>query len=350
MNPRTLAIDLAKDVFEIAVADHRWRIVEHHRLPRSRFAAFMAQQPPSEVVMEACGSAHHWGRTFREMGHRCRLLPVSSVRPYRLRNKTDRADAEAVLEAARSPRIEPVAIKSVSQQQIQLLHRLREQYKADRVARINVLRGALRELGITLPKGANMCLKLAPEAIAQEAVPHALRMALLALLSDIAQLKLRMEAIELPLHALSSRDPVVQRRRQIPGIGLLTATALVAGAGDANAFKSARHFASWLGITPKESSSANRRFLGRISKQGNTYLRTLIIHGARAVLARAKQLSRQSNQPLNRIYQWAIELERRVGHNKAAVARANKLARIAWATWRHEQDFDPMHLPQAATA
>jgi transposase len=239
------------------------------------------------------------------------LLPVSYVRPYRLRNKTDRADAEALPEATRSPPIELVAIKSVSQQQIQLLHRLREQYKADRVARINVLRGTLRELGITLPKGANVCLKLAPEAIEQQAVPHAMRMALTA---------------------------------------LLTSTALVAAAGDANAFKSARHFASGLGITPKESSSGNRRLLGRISKQGNTYLRMLIIHGARAVLARAKQLSRQSNRPLNRIYQWAIELERRVGHNKAAVALANNLARIACAVWRHEQDFDPTHLRKVAIA
>lgn len=350
MNRRTLAIDLAKDVFEIAIANEHWRIVAHHRLSRSRFAAFMAQQPPSEVVMEACGSAHHWGRLFRNMGHRCRLLPVSYVRPYRMRNKTDRADAEALLEAARSARIKPVAIKSVQQQQIQLLHRLREQYKADRVARINVLRGALRELGIILPKGANVCLKRAPEAIEQEAVPHALRMALSALLTDIAQLRLRTEQIELQLKALSQSDPAVQRLRQVPGIGLLTSTALVAAAGDANAFKSARHFASWLGITPKESSSGNRRFLGRISKQGSTYLRTLIIHGARAVLARAKQLARQCERPLNRIHQWAIELERRVGHNKAAVALANKLARIAWALWRHERDFDAAHLPQAATA
>jgi transposase len=350
MNRRTLAIDLAKDVFEIAIANEHWRIVAHHRLSRSRFTAFMAQQPACDVVMEACGSAHHWGRVFTKMGHRCRLLPVQYVRPYRMRNKTDRADAEALLEAARSPRIEAVAVKSVNQQQIQLLHRLREQYKADRLARINVLRGSLRELGIPLPVGATVCLKRAPEAIEQEGVPHALRMALTALLTDIAQLKLRMEQIELQLLALSKSDPAIQRLRQVPGIGLLTSTALVAAAGCASSFKSARHFSSWLGITPRESSSGNRRFLGRISKQGNTYLRTLIIHGARAVLARAKQLRRQSEQPLNRIHQWAVELERRVGHNKAAVALANKLARIAWAVWRHERDFEAAHLPEAVPA
>jgi transposase len=193
-------------------------------------------------------------------------------------------------------------------------------------------------------------VKRAPEAIEQEAVPHVLRLALAAMLTDIAQLKLRIEQIELQLLALSKRDPAVQRLRQVPGIGLLTSTALVAAAGDANVFKSGRHFASWLGITPKESSSGNRRFLGRISKQGNTYLRTLIIHGARSVLARAKQLNRQTTRPLNRIYQWVIELERRVGHNKAAVALANKLARIAWAVWRHARDFDPTHLPAVMEA
>jgi transposase len=308
----------------------------------------MTQQPPSDVVMEACGSAHHWGRVFRDQGHRCRLLPAQYVRPYRRRNKTDRADAEALLEAARAPGIEPVAIKSVDQQQIQLLHRLREQYKGDRVARINALRSCLRELGITLPAGPNACLKRAPEAIEQEAVPHALRLELTAVLTDIAQLKLRMEQIELQLLALSKTLPAVQRLRQVPGIGLLTATALVAAAGSAQTFPSGRHFASWLGITPKESSSGHRRYLGRISKQGSVYLRTLIIHGARAVLARAKQLARSTERPLNRLYQWALQLEQRVGHNKAAVAMANKLARIAWALWRHERDFDPALLPEVA--
>lgn len=340
MERRTIAVDLAKDVFEVAIADGRWRITDRQRLTRSAFAAFMAQQPVSAVVMEACGTAHHWGRVLRGYGHRCRLLPAQYVRPYCRRNKTDRADAEALIEAARCDGIEAVAIKSVEQQQVQLLHRLREQWKATRVARINGLRGSLRELGICLPAGATSALKAAPAALEGEAIPPALRLALSAVLAEIEQLELRVKAVERQLLELTRDDPAVQRLRQVPGIGLLTSTALVASAGSAAHFKSGRHLAAWLGITPKEHSSGHRRNLGRITKRGDVYLRMLLVHGARSVLARAKTLARSGQPPTGQLQRWALQLEARVGHNKATVALANKLARIAWAVWRYERDFD----------
>jgi transposase len=340
MNPRTIAIDLAKDVFEIAIANAQWRITERHRLSRKQFITFMAQQPVSAVVMEACGTAHFWARRFRDQGHAVQLLPAQYVRPYRRRNKTDRADSEALIEAARCEGIIPIPIKSVEQQQLQHLHRLREQWKATRVARINGLRGILREQGINLPTGAAAALKRAPTMVDQEAFPAALRLTLHAVLDEIAALEFRIKAVERQLLELTREDDAVRRLRQVPGIGLLTSTAMVAAAGSPNHFKSGRHLAAWLGITPRESSSGHRRQLGRITKRGDVYLRMLIIHGARSVLARAKTLARSGTQSLSRLHRWALKLEQRIGHNKATVALANKLARIAWAMWRYDRDFD----------
>ena len=343
MNPRTIAIDLAKEVFELAIAEDGVRIRARHRLSRTEFIAFMAQQPVGAVIMEACGTAHFWARRFRDQGHRVRLLPAQYVRPYRRRNKTDRADAEALIEAARCAGIQPVPIKSVDQQQLQHLHRLREQWKATRVARINGLRGILREQGVNLPTGAACALKRAPEALEQEAIPAPLRLALRAVLDEIAVLELRIRAVERQLLELTRGDEAVHRLRQVPGIGLLTSTALVAAAGSPQHFKSGRHLAAWLGITPRESSSGNRRQLGRITKRGDVYLRMLLIHGARSVLARAKSVARMAAPALSGLQRWALSLEQRIGHNKATVALANKLARIAWAVWRHARDFQPNH-------
>ncbi len=342
MNTRTIAIDLAKEVFEVAISHRAGRISERHRLSRSQFPQFMAQQPPGRVLMEACGSAHHWARTFASAGHEVALLPAHHVRPYRRRNKTDRNDCEALLEAHRCEGIDPVPVKSVDQQQIQQLHRLREQWKGTRVARINALRGCLRELGIDFPAGAAVVLKQAPAVVRSTAVPPALRMALGAVLDEIGVLELRISAVEKQLAELSQHDDTVQRLQQIPGIGLLTSTALVAAVGSAQHFKSGRHLAAWMGITPRENSSGSRHHLGRITKRGDIYLRTLFIHGARAVLNRAIWLHR-AGRPVSRLQRWAIQLHQRIGHNKAAVALANKLVRIAWAVSTRGTVFSSDH-------
>jgi transposase len=340
MNATTLAIDLAKDVFEVAMANESGRIVRRERLSRARFGRFVETLPPLRIVMEACGSAHYWARRFIAAGHHVALLPAHYVKPYRRRNKTDRADCEALLEAVKNPEIHPVAVKSPEQQAVQALHRLRSQWMTTRTARINTLRGLLREFGLVIPLGATTALKQFPEVIDSPAVPPFLRPPLLSMLEEIRSLTARMTDIERQLESATADDGVVQTLRTVSGIGLLTATALQASAGDARHFRNGRHLASWLGLTPKEHSSGDRRNLGGISKRGDGYVRMLLIHGARSVLLRAGQLAR-AGHALNPFQRWALDLAARVGHNKAAVGLANKLARIAWSVWFHLTDFDP---------
>jgi transposase len=336
MKSTTIAVDVAKSVFEVAVSDRPGRVNERRRLSRSRFLPFFAQRPPATVVLEACGSAHHWGRQIETLGHRVVLLPPHTTRPYVPRNKTDRTDAKGLLEAVRNQDIHPVPIKSVPQQTLTALHRLRSTWIATRTARINTVRGLLRELGFVIPLGAHHLLPRAGclLADADSGLPDALRPALAQACTEIRQIDARLEAIASQLESLAAQTPVVARLRSIPGVGLLTATALFAFVGDVQRFPSARHFASFLGLTPRESSSGLRRRLGAISKRGNSYLRMLLIHGARAVLWQAK-----SRRSPDRLRAWALQVESLRGHNKAATALANKLARIAWAVWKHDIDF-----------
>lgn len=342
MESRIIAVDLAKDVFEVAVANAAYRIVERHRLSRRRFAAFLAAEPPSLVLFEACGTAHFWGRTAEAHGHRVSLLPAQYTKPYRRRGKTDRADTEAMLKAHRCDRIKPVPVHSVEQQTLQQLHRLREQWKHTRTKRINGLRGFLLELGFAIPVGAKVAQKHARECIDDPKIPAPLKVIFRRMLDEISALETDMAAVETQLEVLTRDNADVQRLRTVSGVGLLTSTALVAAVGTPQRFPDGRHLSSWLGLTAREHSSGNQRRLGRISKQGDAYLRTLFVHGARSVLARATALSR-AGKPLSRLQQWAATLERRVGHNKATCALANKLARVCWAVWSRQVDFNPLH-------
>ena len=340
MNATTVGVDLAKNVFEIALADERGHIVERQRLSRARFERFFVNRTACRVLMGACGSAHHHARRLSSQGHEVVLLPAQYVRAYVRRNKTDAADAAALIEAARCPDIRPVPIKSVDQQALQQLHRLRSQWMATRTARLNFLRGCLREFGIGIPAGAQRAVQAVRDALCDPAaaVPVLLHSSLLDLLAEIDSLAQRCQHIDKQLARLTADDPVVGRLLQVPGVGPLTATALRASVVDVQRFPSARHFASWVGLTSREHSSGERRRLGRISKQGDPYLRTLLIHGARAVLLAARGAQRRG-APLDRLRTWALDVQERRGHNKAAVALANKLARIVWATWRYERDF-----------
>jgi len=337
---KIIAIDLAKDVFEVALANAAHRVVSRQRLSRPKLRALLESHPPALVLMEACGSAHDWGRRALAADHQVKLLPAQHVRPYRRGNKTDRADTNALLEAHRCEDIKPVPVRSVEQQQIQQLHRLREQWKRTRVQRINGLRGFLRELGHAIPVGAVTAQRHAREIFDAADFPPALRASFTVVLDEINALEENIRDLERQLAALTKHNPAVRLLAKVSGIGLLTSTALMAAAGSPHHFKSGRHFSAWLGLTAREFSSGSTRRLGRITKRGDTYLRTLLIHGGRAVLNRAKQLHRAGHR-LNRIQQWVVQLEARVGYNKASVALANKLARICWATWKYERDFDP---------
>ena len=334
-NDTRIAVDLAKTVFEIAVSDRPGRVARRERLPRSQFLAFFAQHPAACVVMEACGSAHYWGRRIEQLGHKVTLLPPHQVRPYVRRNKTDRTDAKGILEASRNDDIHPVPVKTVAQQVITSLHRLRAGWMAERTARLNTLRGLLRELGVFIPVGARQVVP-AVWALVEDAdsdLPDALRSPFAEVCHEIRDIEARIKQVERQLDAMAQQLPVVSHLLTIPGIGLLTATALFAFVGNIHRFPSARHFASWLGLTPREHSSGLKRRLGGISKRGDGYLRTLLIHGARSVLIHARK-----EQP-DHLRDWAHRLEQTHVHNKAAVAVANKIARVVWAVWTRLEDY-----------
>ena len=341
MNATIVGVDLAKNIFELAIADAEWRIAQRQRLARGKFLAFFAQLAPCQVVMEACGSAHYWARRIGALGHTVRLLPAHYVKAYVRRNKTDQADAAALIEAARCIDIRDVPVKTVEAQQIQSLHRLRSQWLSTRQRYVNALRGILREFGFAIPLGVNVAKEQIGAALAdpESEVPHALRATLTDILQEVRLLEEKILGIEAQLNTLTRSDVCVQRLRQIPGIGPLTSSAMRAIVGDIQRFPSGRHFASWLGLTPNERSSAETRRLGKISKQGDVYLRMLLVHGARSALLAAHRAQRMG-RPLDRLRQWALDCECQRGHNKATVALANRIARIAWATWKHERPFD----------
>lgn len=322
----TIAVDLSKSVFELAVSSKPGSVKEYHRLSRVRFERFFAEHRPATVLLEACSSAHHWARTLEHLGHSVVLLPPHAVRPYVQRNKTDRTDAKALLEAFRNADIHPVPVKSVDQHVLAALHRFRSTYIAERTARINAVRGTLRELGLFIPLGAS---RVVPTVSAwtvdpESPLPIPLRSTLSDAIIEIRALEERIKSIDRSLASLAKDDPTVALLTTILGIGVLTATALAAFVGDIRRFPSGRHFSSFLGLTPREYSSGLTRHLGRISKRGDPYLRMLLVHGARSVLWAAKK-----TQHPDRLRAWALDIERSRGHNKAAVALANKLARIA---------------------
>lgn len=336
-----VGVDLAKNVFQLCVADARWQVIESHRLSRTQFERWFANREVSRVVMEACGSAHHWARWLGAQGIEVVLLPARYVRAYVRRNKTDAADAAALLQAARCAELRPVRIKSVEQQALQALHRTRSLWQGDRTRRINALRGYCREFGIAIAQGARLGLEQIARVLAEprSGLPELLRPTMALLVEEVRLLEARIGALERELAALARRSPACTTLLSVPGVGLLTATAMVAAtSGDVTHFEDARHFASWFGLTPKESSSGNRRRLGRISKQGDRYLRMLLTHGARSVL-RAATAASNAGKPVEGLRAWALAVQARTNHNKATCALANKLARICYACLRDHAPY-----------
>jgi len=339
MNATTVAVDLAKSVFQLAVADEQWRIVHKARLSRTQFQHWFANRQVGLVIMEACGSAHHWARALQARGIEVRLLPPHYVRAYVKRNKTDAADAAALLEAARCEDIVPVRIKSIEQQCLQGLHRVRSGWMATRTARINALRGLCREFGLPAAVGAATGLKQIGAMLAEGQLPEPLRHALQLLLQEVRDLEQRIAELEQQLAHIARHSAPCQNLLSVPGIGLLSATALVAATGgSSNHFRDARRFASWFGLTPKEHSSGGSRYLGRISKRGDRYLRMLLTHGARAVL-NAAAVAKRAGKHLDPLRAWALNIAQRSHHNKATCALANKLARICFAVLRTQEPY-----------
>jgi transposase len=329
-----LGIDMAKQVFHLVGMDAHGTIVVRKRLYRAQVMAFIAQLPPTYIGMEACGGAHYWARRFREHGHEVKLMAPQFVAPYRKANKNDLRDAEAIAEAMTRPTMRFVAVKSVEQQDLQALHRVRERLMKARTALINETRGLLHEYGILVPKGAATFRKHVLEKLATEAAkltPHSLAL-FQQLLEELTALEARVATYDTQLAQVAQTHPVCQRLLTIPGLGELTVTALVAAVGDAAQFKNGRQFAAWLGLVPRQQSTGGKPRLLGISKHGDSYLRKLLVHGARSCL-------RWVGRKGDRRSQWLRSLMERRGWNRAAVALANKNARVAWVLMHTEQSY-----------
>jgi len=334
---KVLGIDLAKEVFHLHGVDANGRVVLRKRLRRRELMAWMANFPPCLIGMEACGGSHHWARKFREMGHEVRLMSPQFVKPYVKSNKNDEADAEAICEAVGRPNMRFVPIKSVERQDIQSLHRARDMAMGHRTAQINQIRGLLHEYGIVAGRGSANLRKALPGILedADNGLSPMFRELLYGLYRELQHLDERIAGYDARIAHLAQQSEACRRVMSIPGIGALTATALVAAAGDAKVFRNGREMAAWLGLVPRQHSTGGKPKLLGISKRGDPYLRKLLIHGARATL-------RFASRKHDRRSRWVAGLMERKHVNVAAVALANKNVRTAWALLTRDEMFDPV--------
>ena len=323
MKYNRIAIDTSKHVFALHGVDEQERPVLRRELRRAQVEAFFSKLDSTEVVLEACGGSHHWGRVLSRLGHRVRLIPAQYVKPFVKRAKNDRNDAEAISEAASRPTMPSVALKTVDQQASAIILKHREMLVAQRTQAINALRGHAAEFGVVAAKGRVQVAALLDKLAADEAVPAVGQAMFARMGAHIAALDQQIAALDDELMALHKANPVSQLLAEIPGIGPVTAITLAATIEPGN-FASGRHFAAWLGLTPKEHSTGGRQRLGRISKAGNERLRQLLVVGATSVIRFAKPGSRSASA-------WLLQLLERKPRKLAAVALANKMARIVWA-------------------
>jgi transposase len=329
-----LGIDIAKLVFHVVGMDDAGQVVLRKRLARSELLTFIANVPPLRIGMEACGSAHYWARCFREYGHEVRLIAPQFVKAYVKSPKNDARDAEAICEAVTRPTMRFVPIKRVEQQDLQALHRIRERLITARTALVNEIRGLLNEYGIVLPQSLAKFRALIVDRLeADQAKLTALSTEVFwHLYDEFLAVEKRLAYYDEKLAAIGQAHPECQRLQTIPGLGPVTATALIAAIGDATQFKNGRQLAAWLGLVPREHSTGGKPRLLGISKRGDVYLRKLLVHGARATL-------RWIGTKHDERSQWLKALMARRGKNRAAVALANKNARIVWALLAHNQEY-----------
>ena len=345
MELHTVGIDLGKTVFHLVGLNLRGEIVVRKKFSRKQLLHFTANLQVKLIGMEACGGAHFLGRALREQGHEARLMPAQYVKPYVKTNKNDYIDAEAIAEAVARPTMRFVPIKTDEQLDMQSLHRVRERWVARRTAIVNQIRGLLLERGITLRKGRRHVDAALPEILedATAKLSGALRILLAQLKLELDQMAMRIDEADAVLNKTAHENAACQRLVAIPGIGPVTATALIAAIGNGAAFRKGREFAAWMGVVPREHSTGGKQKLLGISKRGNSYLRTLFIQGARAVL-------QQSTKQTSGLSAWLAQLTARTHRNVAAVALANKLARIAWAVLAKKEPYRPPVLTSPAAA
>lgn len=339
MQITTIGLDIAKNVFQVHGADSIGATVLRKRLRRNQVLDFFVAQPRCIVGIEACATAHHWAREIMALGHDVRLLPPQYVKPYVKRHKNDAADAEAICEAVTRPTMRFVPVKNKEQQGVLILHRARELLVRQQTMTVNAIRAHLAEFGIVVAQGIqNMCKATAIiEDTTDDRIPDVARETLQILVHQFAVLKGRIVELKVKIAAWHRQNAVSQRLATVPGIGPITASALAASIADPGQFRSARQFAAWLGLVPRQHSTGGKEMLGAISKRGNPYLRRLLVTAAQAVL-------RWKIHRLAEASVWLRGLVARRPHNVVATALANKIARVAWAMMRKEEDYRVPHM------
>ena len=344
MQITTVGVDLAKNVFQVHGANEHGKAVLRKTLKRSQVAAFFGNLPPCLVGIEACASAHHWARKLEGLGHRVRLIAPQFVKPYVKSNKNDAADAEAICEAVSRPSMRFVAVKTVEQQSVLALHRARQAFVKARTAQANQIRGLLGEYGLVVPQGIAYVTQRVPRLVddASDELPGAFRHLIGRLLEHLRELSRQVEEVEQQIKSWHRSSELSRRLDKVPGIGVLTATALAATVGNARTFDNGRQMAAWLGLVPRHHSSGGKQNLLGMSKRGDAYLRTLLIHGARSVIYRATERADDKS--------WVVKLTARRNKNVAAVALANKTARVAWALLAHDREYQPDYRPTGLAA
>jgi transposase len=334
MKITTVGIDLAKMLFPVHGVDERGKAGLRKQLKRKDVLSFFANLESCLIGMEACGSAHYWARKLSALGHTVRLMAPQFVKPYVKTNKSDRNDAEAICEAVARPNMRFVAVKTAEMQAVLALHRARQGFVKARTAQANQVRGLLAEFGIVIPKGIGHIAKRLPEILedGENALPGMMRQLLERLGEELKALDKQVGEMERQIKLWHRENQQSCKLEAIAGIGPITASAYIASVGDAKSFKNARQVSAWLGMVPRHEGTGGKATLGRISKRGDVYLRTLLIHGARAVIT---AFERKPVQPDG----WLKRLLARRNKNVAAVALAAKNARIAWALLAHERSY-----------
>jgi transposase len=338
MKLKRIGVDLAKNVFQVHGVDRHEAPIWRQRLPRDRWlqAVIDAAEPGCEIGMESCGGAHHWARQLHARGFRVKLIAPQFVKPYVKSNKNDANDAEAICEAMSRPSMRFVSVKTVEQQDIQATHRIRAGLIEQRTAKGNQIRGLVSEYGLVAPKELLALRRAIPCWLedGDNGLTARFRRLLDGVWNDLRTLDERVRQLDGEIAAIAASEPAAVRLQQLRGVGPMIATALVAAIGDAKQFVNGRQLAASLGLTPRQHSSGGKDRLLGISKRGDAYLRTLLVHGARSAIRTAKSKD-------DRLSQWAVRVAERSHPNVAAIALANKTARMAWAMLRHDADYQP---------
>lgn len=332
-NTNTIAVDLAKSVFQICILSANNKVTKHLRLNRAKFKEFLLTTNASTVYMEACYSAHYWGRFAEQAGHTVGLIPAQHVTPFVRGNKNDRNDALAIAEASRRPGIKFVQVKSEAQQDIQALHRIRERCVAARTALMNQMRGLLSDYGHVFPVGINAFLTELKSIDFSEVMSEIIQREISRTLMEYDFLTRRIEHIQKELTSYANKNAECQRLQSIPGIGPHIASAIVSSIGKGNSFESARCFAVWTGLTPIQKASGFKSVMSGITKRGDGYIRKLLVQAARHTVLWAKR------NPDTKLGHWINQIMQRRGMQKGTVAVAHKLARISWILLQREQEF-----------